>query len=243
MSELAWRIENACIAAWPTRRECLIDGWLVRRSGGPVRRSNSANPTRDASWSEGVIARVEPLYRELGLDPLFRTPEIANGMDSALARRGYAIEGETLTLLGALEAAAADPRVQLAAEPSAAWVDAKSRFTPNFVPPAFLESVTAIGAPKRLASIAVDGEIVAEAYGVLTHDLLVIEAVATDPAHRQRGLAHACITTLMHWAEAAGAEATCLQVEATNASAVALYRKLGYGETVYRYHYRRAPRP
>jgi N-acetylglutamate synthase len=62
----------------------------------------------------------------------------------------------------------------------------------------------------------------------------------TDPRRRRRGYAQRIIATLASWAREQGATAACLEVEAANAAAVALYHRLGFRE-IYRYHYRRQP--
>ncbi len=49
------------------------------------------------------------------------------------------------------------------------------------------------------------------------------------------------LEALLHWGVARGAGAVCLQVEAENPAARALYRKLGLTREIYRYHYRKAP--
>jgi ribosomal protein S18 acetylase RimI-like enzyme len=49
------------------------------------------------------------------------------------------------------------------------------------------------------------------------------------------------IAALAAWGRDEGAVGACLQVEAGNASALALYDGFGLKTELYRYHYRRAP--
>ncbi len=63
----------------------------------------------------------------------------------------------------------------------------------------------------------------------------------TDPSRQRRGYARRIIASLAAWAEDQGARGACLEVEARNTPALALYDALGF-EELYRYHYRREPR-
>jgi ribosomal protein S18 acetylase RimI-like enzyme len=73
----------------------------------------------------------------------------------------------------------------------------------------------------------------------ISDGIAVLEAIATTPDARGRGLARAIVAALLDWARAAGAQRAALQVMADNAPALALYRRLGFGPSLYDYHYRR----
>lgn len=101
--------------------------------------------------------------------------------------------------------------------------------------------VGSIVLPKAFAARRVDGVLVAIAYGAIHDQLLVVESVGTHPDHRQRGHAARTVSGLMGWAKSRGAQGCCLQVVADNNAARALYRSLGFGTELSRYHYRRQP--
>ncbi len=82
--------------------------------------------------------------------------------------------------------------------------------------------------------------IAALAYGAIHDGLICYESVVTDPSRQRRGYARRVISSLAGWAADRGAQGACLEVEAANAPARALYEALGF-EELYRYHYRRAP--
>jgi ribosomal protein S18 acetylase RimI-like enzyme len=50
------------------------------------------------------------------------------------------------------------------------------------------------------------------------------------------------IASLAAWAKDQGAEGACLEVEAHNTAALALYDGVGLKTELYRYHYRREPK-
>lgn len=65
--------------------------------------------------------------------------------------------------------------------------------------------------------------------------------IATDPAHRRRGLARAAMTDWMAQAAHRGAARAFLEVAADNRAALALYRGLGFGLSGRRKAYYRRP--
>ena len=251
--ELPWRIEETCFNAFPSLRQVLFDGWLMRfsaagRQGSVSRRANSVNPLRPFSCRElaEVAPAAERLYRGTGLPAIFRIPAIVDrSLDGALAARGYTSEGETCVLYGALGglAAAADPGVRLLASPGPEWLTAMTALQgfSHAQAETYRGIVSAIAIPARFAMAAVDGAPAALAYGAIHDGLLCYESVITDPRRRRQGLARRVIGALAAWARDSGAEGACLQVQADNAPARALYAKFGLAFELYRYHYRREP--
>jgi len=94
-----------------------------------------------------------------------------------------------------------------------------------------------ISVPACFARSVEKGNGLSLAYGAIVDGILVIESVVTDPAHRGKGLAGKVVGSLMTWAAGKGATLSCLQVEAENAPARRLYKKLGYETELYRYQY------
>lgn len=235
--DIAWRVEEACQNAWPSPRQVLLGGWLLRASGGATRRTNSVNPLRAGPRDPGgIIAAAEGIYRGLGQPSRFRVPSIVAGMDRPLERAGYAAEGETITLLA--ELADHRPRdcahVELSERPDDDWLALRS----TAADPIFNAMVDSIVLPKAFAACRIDGQVVAKAYGVVHDRLLVLESVETHPEHRQQGYGALTVGHLMDWALTRGAGGACLQVVADNAPAQALYASLGFRTELYRYHYR-----
>jgi GNAT superfamily N-acetyltransferase len=250
-SGLSWRIEETCFNAFPSLKQVLLRNWLLRFSAGLSRRANSVNPLGpECAGIAAAITAGEALYRGEGQPTIFRVPSIAEAaLDRELAARFYTKEGESCVLYGAIDglnpgAAAADPAVRLLAAPEAEWLRAMARLQGHTAAQRtiYRRIVGAIAIPARFALLMVDGEPAALAYGALHDGLLVYESVITDPRQRHQGLARRVIASLAFWARDSGAEGACLQVEASNAPARALYAGFGLSE-LYRYHYRREPPP
>jgi N-acetylglutamate synthase len=244
---LAWRVEETCLNAFPALQQVLLGDWLLRFAPGVSRRANSVNPRGPRCRRRAAaIAAAERLYPARGLPAIFRVLTLADpALDRALAARGYTMEGETCVLWGAIGglAAAADPEVRLLEAPAPAWLAAMARLqghTPAQAP-TYRRIVEAIAIPVRFAQIAEGGAPAALAYGAIHDGLLCYESVVTAPDRRRRGLARRVIAALAAWAREEGAQGACLQVEAGNAPARALYAGFGLAGELYRYHYRRAP--
>jgi len=163
--------------------------------------------------------------------------------DLRLEAHGYAAEGHSLTLIGPLQSGAAAGEVELSSVPSPEWLATLNRINGREGETArvFDTALAAIDVPAAYAAVRRDGRIVSGAYAAAGDGWLCLEAVATDPDWRGRGLAAEAVSALMAWGSGQGARAAGLQVQAGNASAQALYRRLGIGRELYRYHYRKAP--
>jgi ribosomal protein S18 acetylase RimI-like enzyme len=195
-----------------------------------------------------MIAACEALYQRHGFPTIFRLPSIIDtALDERLEALGYRKEGETCHLYGELDAmeAVKDPEVQLLSRPTREWFAAMAALQ-NHTPEqrrTYRRIVGAIAIPATFAAFAIGGRFAALAYGAIHNRLLCYESVVTDARRRRRGYARRIITTLAAWAKDQGAEGACLQVEAPNAPALALYESIGLKTLLYRYHYRREPEP
>jgi N-acetylglutamate synthase len=243
---LEWRVEETCLNAWPALREGLLDGWLLRFSKGLTRRSNSANPLRPVLHAD--VPACEALYRRSGLPTIFRVLSLTDpSIDVRLAQARYTKEGESCVLYGAIEdiETAHDPGVQLLDRPSPEWFAATAALQNHSREQAvtYQKIVGQLVIPATFAALADEGETVALAYGALHNGLLCYESVISDARRRRRGYGRRIVTALAAWAKEQGAVGACLEVEAANGPAQALYASVGLKRELYRYHYRREPLP
>jgi GNAT superfamily N-acetyltransferase len=241
---LEWRVEETCLNAWPALREVLLEGWLLRFSGGLTRRANSANPLRPVSHAD--LRACEPLYRRLGLPTIIRVLSLVDpSVDQRLAEAGYTGEGESCVLYAPIEdiAAAGDPGVGLLDRPTPEWFAAMAALQNHSSEQAaiYRRIVGQLAIPAAFVALSDEGLAVALAYGALHNGLLCYESVITDSRRRRQGLGRRIINALAAWARDRGAVGACLEVEAHNAPARALYDAIGLKRELYRYHYRRGP--
>ncbi len=246
-AELAWRIEAVCFNAFPSLKQAILDGWLLRFSKGVSRRANSANPLHPGfAPVHAVIEQIEAVYRRQGQPTIFRVPSfVAVALDAPLTERGYGREGETCVLYGAMDAVAAAPDagVELSAEPSPEWLAGMAELQGHTEAhrAVYRRIVEAVAVPAAFAGLRIDGRLVALAYGAVSDGLLCYESVVTDAARRRQGLGWRVVASVAAWGRAQGARGVCLQVEASNTPARALYDRFGLTTELYRYGYRRQP--
>jgi GNAT superfamily N-acetyltransferase len=243
---LAWRVETVCFNAFPSLKQAIFDGWLLRFSKGVSRRANSANPLcANRAPVASVIDPIEALYRRQDQPTIFRVPSFLGVIDEPLVARGYRSEGETCVLHGAIDAVAAapGPNIELSPEPGAEWLAAMAQLQQHSDThrEVYRRIVQAIAVPAAFAALRIDGRLVALAYGAVSGGLLCYESVITDPARRRQGLAWRVVAGLAAWGRDEGARGVCLQVEAGNTPARALYDRFGLTTELYRYRYWRQP--
>ncbi|MCF4097188.1 GNAT family N-acetyltransferase [Maritalea sp. P4.10X] len=207
------------------------------------RRANSINPLNGPrGCSDHFIDMVEAMFDHFGKRYCARLPEIANELDIKLASRGYQREAETLTLFAdQLPPAAAGCDIYVApGHAPKSWLDFYFSMSKDDQgqQEAFCRILNQIALPKAFGETRIEGRVAAIAYAVAVDDLVVLEAVVTDPRLRRRGLAQKTIGGLMAWAADEGCTQAALQVVAENEAATNLYAKLGFSTELYRYHYR-----
>ena len=241
---LEWRVEETCLNAWPALREVLLDGWVLRLSGGMTRRANSANPLRPRSHVD--LQACEALYRRSGLPTIVRVLSLIDPViDDLLAEAGYAGEGESCVLYGPIEdiEAVRDPDVRLLDQPTPEWFGAMAELQNHSSEQAatYRRIVGRLAIPAAFAELSDEEGTAALAYGALHNGLLCYESVITDRRRRRQGWGRRIVNALAAWSRDQGVVGACLEVEAHNLPARALYDAVGLNRELYRYHYRRKP--
>ncbi len=243
------QVEETCMNTWPALKEVFYDGWLIRLANGATRRTNSVNvigPGRRPLQEK--IAYAEAIYRAHDQPSYFRILSHAQpDLDQALHARGYRAEDETCTLYMNFKRRK-PPKPDKAiftdvteGRPSKQWLEAHrvhSRRTPEEAK-ALHAVLDVVAVPAFFAEArGEDGDIASVAFCGIHEKMACIQWVVTDPEQRRMGLSKATLSALLGRAQAAGATGACLQVLASNVSAIRLYESLGFTCELYRYHYR-----
>lgn len=225
----------------PDRLESL-PGWLLPVFDGTVGRARCAVPLRHSPPDLALIDTIEGHYRSLGFAPAFRLPDLSafEVFQARLLTRGYARQQPTLTQCGRVQdvlAACAGPAGELAAEPDDGWM--AMFLGPGLDPVDGASRSRALGRSSltRFASVR-DGQGATLACGAagFGQGWLGVHGMRTAASHRGQGLAGRVLCTMAQEAARRGIQRVFLQVDAHNAPALALYRRLGF-QTAWPYAY------
>ena len=100
-----------------------------------------------------------------------------------------------------------------------------------------------LGNPLSLWLVAMDGDVIA---GYVGSQSVMGESdmmnIAVHPEHRRKGIAVALVDTLVAQLKEKGNYCLTLEVRISNASAIALYQKLGFEQVGRRPNYYRSPK-
>ncbi len=232
-------IERATAEAVSPQRVTEVDGWLVARDPGTIGRAHSAAPLRH-DLDAGGIPRIEDLYREAGLSPVFRVADVGGlaAVHAVLAERGYRPEQPTLVKTGGISAMIAKARgapAPVAPSPGASWAEV---FTAEgFDPVDGASRVQALTrAPDALYAAVEEGG-VALGVGMMAfgEGWASVHGMRTRADRRGEGFAGRVLAGLAGAAQARGVEPVFLQVEEGN-PARRLYRAFGF-TPAWRYFY------
>lgn len=247
-------LEERALNAWPSLKQQVYDGWLLRFARGYTRRANSVVPLYAGRLDlRDKIEICRQTYARHSLPTVFKVWSSSQGdaLDAVLHDRRFVREAETAVQTCALDTLCTQIQVDTARAPVRIDTELSEEFFAAFVE---LNGVAAVdfeslrsilqcvSPPVAYVSLcADDGRIVSCGMGVVEGGDVGIFSLVTARDVRNRGLAQQLIGHIARWAHGQGAERAYLQVMAENEPAWALYRKLGFVER-YRYWYRIGPR-
>lgn len=244
MSHLIRVLEERSLNAWPGVRQMMLDGWLVRLSGGFTRRANSVSPLyRGSVEPEEKIDRCEAIYRGHGLRCVFKvTPDSQpEDLDQRLQARGYDVEAPTAVLAMPLSGWTGQLEADLIIddELTAGWLDAAVQLGEVAERDVawYRRIIEGISAPRRFFCLMATGGPVARGFAVVEEGYAGLFDIATRADARGRGFGRRLLNGMLTASRDAGAEHAYLQVMLTNEPAIGLYRSLGFSQ-IYDYWYR-----
>ncbi|MCD8396457.1 MAG: GNAT family N-acetyltransferase [Lachnospiraceae bacterium] len=265
-------IEEISLNAWPSHKIELYDGWLIRFSHNYTHRTNSVTQVGASLIPvEEKIAYCEKIYQNYHTPSIFKiSPLVDPSFDALLAQKGYEIQHttEVMTMdfqnfhpfpaesaeyeyygrnsgLPSFVVYPGDTIVQLQDRITDEWIHALFRLNGTTNPtlrrivPSMFKAI-----PKEtiVASIEIDGRMVASGLGILDRGHVGLYAIYVDISCRHKSFARAICSTILTEAHKKGAQNAYLQVVQGNVYAKSLYSSLGF-EDLYTYWFRAHANP
>ncbi len=240
--EFLHRIDQAGLNAWPTPRQMLVDGWVLRFAGGKSKRVNSVNPHYSSTLPlDEKINTCETIFSGQGLPCLFRiSAELAEpSLKEELARSGYACSDLTHVLGKVLEEFTQPLRDVTILEMSMNdWFELRDQFIrANRADQVIHREILKCIVPEMvLMGVFQNEQPIACGMGVVEGELLGFYSIHTALIGRQKGIGTKVMGALTKWGLERGANFGYLLVEDDNLPALGLYTKLGY-QRCYSYVY------
>lgn len=260
-------IEEISLNAWPSHKIELYDGWLIRFSHNYTHRTNSVQQVGTSLIPvEEKIAYCEQIYKNYHTPAIFKiSPLLEPDFDDLLAKRQYEIQHTTEVMTMDFSNFHAWPSVSaeyeyygrnsglpsFVAYPNDILVQLQDRITDEWISSLFrLNGTTnptlrrvvpsmfkAIPKETIVASIEIDGRMVASGLGILDREHVGLYAIYVDPSCRRKNFARAICSTILNEAHKKGMKNAYLQVVQGNVHAKHLYTSLGF-QDLYTYWFR-----
>jgi ribosomal protein S18 acetylase RimI-like enzyme len=246
---------------WRAAEQVDLHGWLLCADRGWTGRANSILPLRSPELPLAqLLDAARAYYASRGLALQIQLPLPARDrLDAELAARNWRVERRSVVLTRTLPFSSPSTRsgspvtdrpvtdrpasgyqLETSARPDAEWL-AGYHYRGAQLPEHAVQLLTRHDRP-RFSAVRAAGRLVAIARGTVDEGWLGISSVEVAADHRRRGLAAALMRELADWGIGQGARRCYLQVDESNAGALALYDELGFTEH-HRYHYRIEPDP
>ncbi len=236
------RMERTGLNVLPALHTLFNGSWIVRVArGGSMKRANSVTCLDPGDGEEvaGRIAEIEAVYRRFSMPTMFRvTPLTPPSLDAALTERGYATEDERILLRAELTPPLRPVKHGFAETPAPGWFDVVGTTMAGERLDEMRESIALLALPSLFPLLSHEGMAACAMRLTLDGRYAAIFDMATIPAARRAGLARQLMFEAMSAAGSLGARVAWLQLPASNAAALGLYRSLGFAEA-YRYCFRR----
>ena len=218
-------IERTASATWPAAEQVAIGEWTLRATGKFTMRANSVLALGEPHIEiHEAIAQVVKFYDERNLTPTFHIalPTYVE-LDALLEREGWAekiIVHVMVCDIGEGELNNVDPGIwEFSDKPSDEWIGLQKDEGAKEI----MERYPAI-----YAGLRVGDELVAVGRTANFEKWTVLTRLFVRPDFRGKGLGKELVTQLLKAAKEKGATKALLQVDSKNASAIALYKKMGF---------------
>ncbi|MBN1181482.1 MAG: GNAT family N-acetyltransferase [Bacteroidales bacterium] len=238
------KYEQLTMNAWPAFETIHYDGWVLRFADGVNRRSNSINPLNTSQLDiHEKIDYCEKVYHTKNIPVCFKinAKTQPGDIDTILESLGYTKSSIASAQVIDLEKfdVKIDENVDIQDNVDDIWMERNVEMF-GMAPSdksVLRKIIDKISLPKCVLTVKQESKIIGCGLGVLEDKYIGLFDIAVDSQYRNNGFGLLIVTNLLKWGRIRAAEFGYLQVFTNNASAVRLYKKIGFKEE-YRYWYR-----
>jgi N-acetylglutamate synthase len=236
-------LDELAVNATASETMQVVDGWVVRASSLPFRRSNCAIALRGAGPLP--LALIEEFYARRTQPGRVQVRTVAaDGLDAQLASNGYEIEAAVDILVASLPTVVARtvaaPGLQCEVAPTLdpAFADRYCELHDGDERVrAYGRLLASIGPHGRAVTASIDGEPVGMGFGIVERSWCGLYGFTTLAHARGRGVGSTVLHGLARAVTGLNATDMYLQVERDNDPARRVYERAGF-TYAYGYHYR-----
>ncbi|MGB0905234.1 MAG: GNAT family N-acetyltransferase, partial [Mangrovicoccus sp.] len=225
-------------ATWPAEALRRVGPFTLRHSPGAGKRVGSATLEANATDMAAHLEATEAQMLAWDQIPTFRCQQDAPGLDAALEARGYEIVEPTVIYVVAPQKLVDIDRPRLsgfAHWPALAWQ--QELWTQAGIGPARQAVMDRASGAKTSILARHQAQPCGTAFVAVHDKIAMLHALEVHPGFRRLGNGERMLGTAAQWAQDQGCDWLSLAVTEANATARALYQKLGM-QIAARYHYR-----
>lgn len=242
--KLIRRLEEISMNSWPSLKNEVYDGWVLRYSNGYTKRANSVIPLYKSSLP--IIEKIEMCrekYCSMNLPLIFKITELNNDIEDVLDNYNFKIIDisivKTININNIQNQI--DKNIITSNKLNDKWTNAYFQFSNLQEKEKQLTSIEILNRiPGSLITslMKMHQKVLGVGLGIINSNYLGLFDIIVDEKYRRNGYGKDIVLSLLAEAKRRKINSAYLQVIENNVAANSLYDKIGFKD-VYRYWYRK----
>jgi ribosomal protein S18 acetylase RimI-like enzyme len=242
--KLIRRLEEISMNSWPSLKNEIYDGWVLRYSNGYTKRANSVIPLYK-SYIPVIdkVDRCREKYKSMNLPLIFKLTELNHDIDEVLNNHRFSkidISSVKMVTINSVENKTYD-NIDISTRLDNVWTNAYFQLSNLQDKEKQLTSIEILHRNPGLLITClkkINQEIVGVGLGITNTNYLGLFDIIVNEKYRRNGFGKDIVLGLLGEAKRRNISTAYLQVVENNIAANSLYEKIGFKD-VYRYWYRK----